>query len=87
VAVNVDLAEADLAPLDAEEMVAAISTAPVAGATPRAGGREMDLRREDQERRQRLWRMLLLTAFLVLIVETVVSNRLSSSTAKRGIHA
>jgi hypothetical protein len=87
VAVNVDLAEADLAPLDAEEMVAAISTPPADGPTPRGGGGNLDLRQADQERRQGLWRVLLLSAFLVLIVETVVSNRLSSGTAKRGIHA
>jgi hypothetical protein len=87
VAVNVDLAEADLAPLDPQEVVAAVTALPTAGAAPRGTARDAELRREDQERRQGIWRILLLTAFLVLIVETAVSNRLSGSAAKRGIHA
>jgi hypothetical protein len=45
------------------------------------------LGREAQERSQGLWKVLLLSAFLVLIVETVVSNRRSSGAAKRGSHA
>jgi hypothetical protein len=87
VAVNVDLAEADLAPLDPQELVAAITMEGVGGGAPRGGARELQLRRADQERRQSLWRILLLSAFLVLIAETAVSNLLSRNTAKRGIHA
>jgi hypothetical protein len=85
--VNVDLAEADLTPLDPQEVVAAVTAVPADGAAPRRNTRDQDLRREAQERSQSLWRMLLLSAFLVLIVETVVSNRLSTNAAKRGIHA
>ena len=85
VAVNVELGEADLTPLDPQEMVLALTASPstVAGT---AGG-EIDFRQEDQERRQSLWRILLVTAFLVLIVETVVSNRLSRASGRRESHA
>jgi hypothetical protein len=48
------------------------------------GGR--DLAREDQERRQGLWRLLLVAAFIVLVLETAVSNRISRSFGRR-VHA
>ena len=87
VAVNVELEEADLTPLDVAEVVASIGSGPAApeasGARP--GGR--DLGREDQERRQSLWRLLLVAAFIVLAVETAVSNRISAASARRGVHA
>lgn len=78
VAVNVDPAEADLAPLDPEEVEASILSglgdAPVgAGDTERAA----ELRLEDRERRQSLWRWMLVGAFLLLAAETVLSNRVS----------
>jgi len=87
VAVNVDLGEADLVPLDLDEMVAAITAAPVGGSALPRGTRELELRRADQERRQSIWKLLLFTAFLVLVVETAVSNRLTRNAGKRGIHA
>lgn len=87
VAVNVELSEADLVPLDVQEVVASITAGPgetVAG----AGGTERtaQLRREDQERRQALWRFLLMGAFALLALETVVSNRVSRA-GRRGSHA
>ena len=87
VGVNVELPEADLAPMDQEEMVAAITSgAPQAGpAANRPEGR--DLAREDQEKRQGLWRFLLVAAFIVLVLETAVSNRISRSFGRRGVHA
>ena len=87
VAVNVELAEADLTPLDAAEMVASITATP-SEATP-AGDRleARDLARVDQERRQGLWRFLLVAAFVVLALETAVSNRISRSFGRRGVHA
>jgi hypothetical protein len=87
VAVNVDLAEADLTPLDPQEVVAAVTSSPPDGAAPRRTTRETELNRVAQERNQQLWKVLLLLAFVVLIVETVISNRLSTGAAKRGIHA
>jgi hypothetical protein len=87
VAVNVDQGEADLAPLDSQELVAAITAAPNSVRTGGGGTRDVQLRRTEQERVQGIWRMLLLMAFVVLIVETALSNRLSRLAGKRGIHA
>ncbi len=75
-AVNVDLAESDLSAVDPEELSSAL--------TGRAGGERADAAapaREvgatDLERRQAIWWYLLVAAFLLLVAETVVSNRLS----------
>lgn len=88
VAVNVDLAEAELDPLDVEEMVASLVSRSQEAEAPRVeGARATRLRLEDQERRQSLWRFLLLIAFVLLAVETVVSNRISRMTGRRGFHA
>lgn len=78
VAVNVDPAEADLVPLDPEEVEASILSG--GGGAVAAGAeteRAQELRREDRERRQSVWRWLLLAAFLLLALETVLSNRVS----------
>jgi hypothetical protein len=74
VAVNVDLDESNLEPVDPDELVAA--------ATGRAGGdravaSERELAPEALERRQTLWWYLLIGALGFLAAETVVSNRLS----------
>jgi hypothetical protein len=87
VAVNVDLAEADLTPMDPQEVVAAVTATPPDGSAPRRTTRETELSRVAQEKSQSLWWVLLLSAFLILIAETVISNRLSTGAAKRGIHA
>ena len=74
-AVNVDLAESDLSAVDPEELSSAL--------TGRVGGERADAAppREvgaaDLERRQAIWWYLLVAAFLLLVAETVVSNRLS----------
>jgi hypothetical protein len=81
-AVNVDVAESNLARIDPEELVLQI-TAPIAAA-PADGpdfAEATDLRREDQERRQSLWRMLLLVALGLFMAETVVSNLVSRKAA------
>ncbi len=80
-AVNADLEESDLGRIDPEELVLQIeaSAAPSDG-TP-ALGDAMELRREDQERRQSFWRWLLVVALGLFVLETVVSNWLSR---KRG---
>jgi len=83
VAVNVDRGESDLTPLDPEEMVAALRTGTDVASTADTE-RAMALRRADQERRQSWWRWLLLAAFGILIIETVISNRLSRATARSG---
>lgn len=76
VAVNVDLAESSLARLDPEELVAQVTGAPE---DPEAGPsfEAVELRREDLERRQSLWRFLLVAALALLVLETVLSNWVS----------
>jgi len=84
VAVNVDLREGDLTPLDPEEVVASFATTVVEAPAPSGpGGGEARLRLEDQERRQSLWRLLLGVAFVLLLVETLVSNRISRVPGRR----
>jgi len=76
-AVNVDLEESNLTPLDPTQLALQVS-APE-GAT--RGALDMDravsLQREDQERRQSLWRWLLLAALALFVAETVISNWIS----------
>ncbi len=74
VAVNVDLAESNLALADPQELVAAV-TGRAGGDRTVAGQRE--LRPEDLERRQTMWWYLLIGALGFLAGETVMSNRLS----------
>ena len=76
-AVNVDPAESDLASLDAEELVAAVTQAG-GGAGARRG--EAVPTREEHESRQALWRWVLLAACAVLALETVLSNRPAAAT-------
>jgi hypothetical protein len=74
IAVNLDPAESDLAPIDTSELVAAVTgraTAPaVQPVAPEAT-------REDAEKRQALWWYLLVAGLLLLAAENVVANRLS----------
>ena len=80
VAVNLDRAEADLAALDAEELAAAVVWD--------AGG-EVDSNVPQQatgaeiEGRQSLWWYLLVAAALLLVAETILSNRLSPRSGAR----
>ncbi len=77
IAVNVDLAESNLTPMEPDELVAQIVGVP---GTDGGGPGFTDgtvLRREDQERRQSLWRYLLVAAFLLLAGETLLSNWVS----------
>jgi len=89
VAVNVDLGEADLAPLDPEEVVASMlaRSGEVPAQRGDGGARAGRLRLEDQERRQALWRVLLATAFVLLAAETLLSNRISRIPGRSGFHA
>ena len=74
-AVNVDLAESALA----HGSRGARGPGHGAGSGPAAGPAfdAATLRREDRERRQSLWRYLLLAALALLLVETAVSNWVS----------
>lgn len=79
VAVNVDRGEADPEIFDPRELVAAVGGTSAVDGTAGPGGTPatLQLRRQDQERRQSLWRYLLLGALGLLVTETVISNWLS----------
>jgi hypothetical protein len=72
-AVNLDVTESDLTPLDPAELVSAVT---LAGAVSGAAER-ISLPPEEQERRQRLWWYLLVIAFALLTAEAVFANRRS----------
>ena len=74
-AVNLDLAESELARVDAEELVAAMRAADTTEAALAAS--EATLTPEERERRQAAWWYLLAAALILLAAETVLSNRLS----------
>jgi aerotolerance regulator-like protein/VWA domain-containing protein len=74
IAVNFDPTESDLAVLDPEELAGAVTQQ--GGGRLRAAGPAPTT--EEQESRQALWRYLLIAAALLLVGETVLSNRLPS---------
>ncbi len=77
VAVNVNLEEADLEPMDAAEFAGAITSRSLDSGE----GAGAQLGPEDKERRQGFWWYLLAAAFLLLALETAVSNYLSRKAA------
>lgn len=76
-AVNVDLDESNLTRIDPEELVAQITAPTMAAEDGPSLTQATELRREDQERRQSLWRWLLVVALGLFITETVLSNWVS----------
>lgn len=80
VAVNVDVSESDLTPLDPEEMIAAITGSARSDRVAAEKAAER-LTPQEQERRQALWRYLLLIGLALLAADTIVSNRLSRPVA------
>jgi hypothetical protein len=75
IAVNIDPAESDLTPLDAPELVAAVTgSAPSAPSVLTAAA---EITPEDAERQQALWWYLLLAGLLLLAAETAIANHLS----------
>ncbi|MDA1080711.1 MAG: BatA and WFA domain-containing protein [Gemmatimonadetes bacterium] len=74
IAVNVDLAESDLAHLEPAELVTAAlaSSGTLPGQATGATATSIE-----KERAQRVWWYLLIGAFLALAAETILSNRLS----------
>jgi hypothetical protein len=75
-AVNVNLTESSRADLDPQELLSQI-TAPAAETATGPEFEALELRREDQERRQSLWRYLLIGAFGLFLLETALSNWVS----------
>jgi hypothetical protein len=76
IAVNLDPAESDLAPLEPSAIVASV-TGHASSVDVQQQPPTPEMTREDAERRQSLWWYLLLTGVGLLAVETVIANRLS----------
>jgi hypothetical protein len=73
-AVNVDLDESDLTPIDPKELTAAVE-----GRPPGAQGNMARPTADAQAQAQRLWWYLLVAGGLLLAAETLLSNRLSGT--------
>jgi hypothetical protein len=78
-AANLDPGESNLAAIDPEEMVGAVTAA---GDTEEATLEATVLLPEDRERRQGLWWYLLAGAAALLLLETLISNRLGRARAQ-----
>jgi hypothetical protein len=80
-AVNVELQESNLARLDPTQLALQITAPPGTEGDALNVDRAASLQREDQERRQGLWRWLLLAALGLFVAETALSNWVSRSRA------
>jgi Mg-chelatase subunit ChlD len=75
IAVNIDPAESDLAPIDTSELVAAATGH--ASQTATSTEKAAELTPEEAEKRQNIWWYLLMAGLAMLVAELVVANRLS----------
>ncbi len=75
IAVNLDPAESDLAPLDPAELVAAVTGH--ASQTSESSSGPAQVSAEEAERRQSIWWYLLFAGLLLLAAESAVANHLS----------
>jgi uncharacterized membrane protein len=82
VASNVDLAESDLTPMDAQELVAA-AEGHAGGA--RAAGADPAATAEAQERAQKVWWYLLFAGILLLGAETILANGIALRSGDRRV--
>lgn len=71
--VNVDPVESDLAARDPDEVYAALAAPPDSARTSGGAGSATEV--EDEERRQKLWRYLMLLVIGLFVLETVLANR------------
>jgi hypothetical protein len=76
VASNVDPAESDLTPMDPKDIVAAAVGSP---SDAEAGGGNVPLTPEAQEKNQRLWWYMLIAGIVLLGTDTFLSNRLAKA--------
>jgi len=78
VAVNVDVTESELEAMDPTELAAAVAPRGASGEIG-AGGELLtpEMRARNQERRQSLWRFLMVAALVLLLTETAISNWIS----------
>ena len=84
-AVNVELEESNLARIDAQELVAQVGTTAVGPSGGTDFEQASDMRMEDLERRQSLWRWILIAAFTLFVTETLLSNWVSRKTGAVGV--
>jgi hypothetical protein len=75
IAVNLDITESDLTRLDPEQLVSAVTYQGTASSTVNLAA---TLTPSDKERRQGLWWYLLVAVLLIMVAESVISNRVSS---------
>jgi len=85
IAVNVDLEESILGKIDPEELVAQIGTAAVGPDSGQDFAQATEMRLEDMERRQSLWRWVLIAAFALFVIETLLSNWVSRRSGVPGV--
>jgi len=76
-AVNVDLEESNLARLDPAQLALQITAPPGTDGSSFNVDLAASLQRSDQERRQGIWRWLLIAALALFVAETAISNWVS----------
>ena len=84
-AANVDVGESDLAKVDVEEFQSAIGAGTAADLATDDAEAILEVPEEDFEKRQSFWRYLLVAAFLLMVSETVLANRLSRNRIKERV--
>ena len=87
VAVNVDVTESELEAMDPVELAAAVAPRE-AGSGIGLGGEiiSAEAQARNQERRQSLWRYLMVVALVLLLTETAISNWISRTATARFEH-
>ena len=82
-----DVAESELEGMDPEELAAAVAPRET-GVVIGAGGETLsvEMQERNQERRQSLWRLLMVAALVLLLIETAISNWISRTTTTRFEH-
>ena len=84
VAVNVDVTESELESMDPTELASAVAPRESSGELGASG--EMltpEMQARNQERRQSLWRLLMVAALVLLLTETAISNWISRAATMR----
>ncbi len=84
VAVNVDVTESELEAMDPAELAAAVAPRET-GVQLGIGGETLsaEMQARNQERRQSLWRFLMVAALVLLLTETAISNWISRAATMR----
>jgi hypothetical protein len=83
VAVNVDVTESELEAMDPAELAAAVAPREIGAAIGVGEEISAEEQARNQERRQSLWRLLMVAALVLLLAETAISNWISRATTMR----